>query len=70
MSHPFTFDTPKVGRKVITVMMWLFLGSLAFHAIEEIYTNYECNRDFFSPEAFCESFHSETEVCLFGQICG
>ena len=29
-------------------MMWLFLGSLAFHAIQEIYTNYECNRDLLS----------------------
>lgn len=29
-------------------MMWLFLGLLGFHAIQEIYTNYECNRDLLS----------------------
>lgn len=30
------------------MMMWLFLGLLAFHAIQEIYTRYECNRDLLS----------------------
>ena len=29
-------------------MVWLFLGLLGFHAIQEIYTNYECNRDLLS----------------------
>ena len=30
------------------MMMWLFLGLLSFHAIQEIYTRYECNRDLLS----------------------
>jgi hypothetical protein len=48
VSHSSTFDTPQAARKFITIMMWLFLGLLGFHAIQEIYTNYECNRDLLS----------------------
>jgi len=29
-------------------MMWLFFGLMGFHAVQEIYTNYECNRDLLS----------------------
>lgn len=45
MSHPSTLDTPQAAQKFITVMMWLFFVLSGFHAIQEIYTNYECNRD-------------------------
>jgi hypothetical protein len=48
VSHPSTFDRPQAAQKFITIMMWLFLGLLGFHAIQEIYTNYECNRDLLS----------------------
>jgi hypothetical protein len=48
VSHSSTFNTPQAGRNFITIMMWLFLGLLGFHAIQEIYTNYECNRDLLS----------------------
>jgi hypothetical protein len=48
VSHPSTFDTPQAALKFITIVMWLFWGLLGFHAIQEIYTNYECNRDLLS----------------------
>src|SRR5579862_3419047 len=48
MSRSFTFDTPHAARKFITIAMWLFLGLLGFHTIQEIYTNYECDRDLLS----------------------
>jgi hypothetical protein len=48
VSHSSTFNTPQAGRKFIAIMMWLFFALLGFHAIQEIYTNYECNRDLLS----------------------
>jgi hypothetical protein len=48
VSHSSTFNTPQAARKFITLVMWLFLGLLGFHAIQEIYTNYECKRDLLS----------------------
>jgi len=40
--------TPRAERKVIKILMCLFVGLLIFHVIQEIYTNYECDRDLLS----------------------
>jgi len=40
--------TPRAERKVIKILMCLFVGLLVFHVIREIYTNYKCDRDLLS----------------------
>jgi hypothetical protein len=48
VSHPSTFAKPQTERKVVTILISLFLGLLGLHVIQEIYTNYQCNRDLLS----------------------
>lgn len=48
MPRSSNFDTPQAAQQFIAVTMWLCLSLLAFHAIQEIYTRYECNRDLLS----------------------